>query len=1130
VRFASPLLAVASLIASALLLVLVEVLVRRLEARCREDRELTVLKSASRLAVLHVIRSVLAIAAIASSLLALLALAAGQLGGEGPDSMRAAVPTLERIYAFLGPGRPLLCALLIAAVAIVLSMIAYRATRRRMVVAFEQALRRELERLRIEKERGGWEDLPSTPEMREIENTLAETLRVVQRIESINIPALAREEQLSRLDAKTSKLFEQRNALDLKRRLTLQIDFDELFRPPSRSAIRRLSSAVLSYGATSGLSNGGRLLFTLGIVALLPAWLGLEIGALREAIDRRLVQIHTRLAAQKEIDAQEKLQAARGPEVSGWEASDEQIASELARELEQAIGRMLLGSHDRIVERAVSREQILARFTKDRPEGGPMLVPSFEEANDLAPAAKEVLAVLRERKPGPRTLLGEHIKGDLRQSAQGSRKLWERFRSTIDNAEQSLSEPFVAAEIGPAVAVRVLSAALYGDELPETLIPVAQELNRDVGTEALKRTLNTKMAEFKTALVEDGSVSAASRSAATRPGPFSEAEAARVFAILGQLPRSERMDRLLADHPPSLRAKDSGSLSKAAAHIAAMRRKLANDRSPRDLDRSSEPLAVYDDLFPAQRGSHLRTQRGLMISNLAQASRTPDPFPRARSFTRLFDSAKVNGFLLGRPTTQQLDFKKLNWVPEGKRLGLVLERGDGRTVWIGAFPRSTIWTALAYAADGRPVAVTKTAAAPLVDRRIHVHPALSETAVGCRLLSLFEMLEDFGQSEGEEAKKIALSQHALYQYAWAVRADAASRNADPPQWLQGLVARYSADPEVLAGAGRALKAPLRERKRSPLVDNPDHYQRDLVEIMLGCSSAQASLTSFADCVSRSSRRSLESQAKGGRTDWIAPPPEVTVTTLAAEGAYTLDPELHFAKVSQHGAKEMLEAFEFAMQLSFDSPPRAATDAEHGCWRIMELEPAASASALKAFETDRAYLQLLTEATEMLALQRFFRAAIEGALGGDFPIERLVELEQIARPEAIVRWAMPIWDNRSGEIERALASALRASLPAVEGAPGVPRSLPIAFSRCADFITNDERGRNVAAISEQEWSQSCDLSSFQKLLPGMPKESAFAVGAVLERAGEVIHARKLRELLEIELDPPRGSERRECPPI
>ena len=93
---------------------------------------------------------------------------------------------------------------------------------------------------------------------------------------------------------------------------------------------------------------------------------------------------------------------------------------------------------------------------------------------------------------------------------------------------------------------------------------------------------------------------------------------------------------------------------------------------------------------------------------------TPEPsalkFRLSRDYFKLQGFSETGGVLIGSTSDscarEKTGFVDFRWETEGPRLRLILVERDGRIVRSQPYQVSLIRQALAYAADGRPVAVT----------------------------------------------------------------------------------------------------------------------------------------------------------------------------------------------------------------------------------------------------------------------------------------------------------------------------------------------------------------------------------------------------------------------------------------
>jgi hypothetical protein len=144
-----------------------------------------------------------------------------------------------------------------------------------------------------------------------------------------------------------------------------------------------------------------------------------------------------------------------------------------------------------------------------------------------------------------------------------------------------------------------------------------------------------------------------------------------------------------------------------------------------------EALAQYEDHFPRSIASQSRTPLGQTLerfrlpADTAQFGRLAElKVARAGSFSMLRGFSRVGGVLIGTEPenpNEKADIRTLTWRLAGRGVTLILGDAQGHAQQFGPYDTSLVHQALAYAADGRPVAVTMTQARPLPQLKIHLN-------------------------------------------------------------------------------------------------------------------------------------------------------------------------------------------------------------------------------------------------------------------------------------------------------------------------------------------------------------------------------------------------------------------------
>jgi hypothetical protein len=229
-------------------------------------------------------------------------------------------------------------------------------------------------------------------------------------------------------------------------------------------------------------------------------------------------------------------------------------------------------------------------------------------------------------------------------------------------------------------------------------------------------------------------------------------------------------------------------------------------------------------------------------------------FVNARSFGALRGFSRVGGVLIGRAPTSgaadRFDLVDIRWEAESATSGrLVLVAPEGKTYRSGLVRRSVAYSALLYAADGRPLAVTMVTAKPLPELKILLHPTLVDSPMGARVIDLDRFVDMYTGDDilRRMAEVSVTTQGDLYRFAWACRVLASRVVSDekfnqiftkiPPGYRDSLMKeaeRIRKDPKILRSVELALKdlASLSNPDRCPLTAKPEFFDKSLVDDLL----------------------------------------------------------------------------------------------------------------------------------------------------------------------------------------------------------------------------------------------------------------------------------------------------------
>jgi hypothetical protein len=238
---------------------------------------------------------------------------------------------------------------------------------------------------------------------------------------------------------------------------------------------------------------------------------------------------------------------------------------------------------------------------------------------------------------------------------------------------------------------------------------------------------------------------------------------------------------------------------------------------------------------------------------------------RARAFRSLISSPRVGGVLIGREPGmsspgQAIDLTDLRWEVESQNVRMIVSSRDGVVHRSLSFRRDLAELALAYAADGRPIAVTIINSSPLAERRVLLHPALVDTALGRAVIQsdliIFKLIQDLPWYK--DAYDAVRNQVELYRRAWAIRQLVLKPlEVLTPEYLEELERTMHRGDRSLLTATLRDPAAIRDPARSPLTVKSAYFDQTLVDGVLSSTGPDRSLDQFDEAFRRVANDALK---------------------------------------------------------------------------------------------------------------------------------------------------------------------------------------------------------------------------------------------------------------------------------
>lgn len=446
---------------------------------------------------------------------------------------------------------------------------------------------------------------------------------------------------------------------------------------------------------------------------------------------------------------------------------------------------------------------------------------------------------------------------------------------------------------------------------------------------------------------------------------------------------------------------------------------------------------------------------------------------------------------------------EVDWRKAGDRVSITVETGDGQSIDVGTLPSAVVFPALMFAADGRPYVVSLEPAPPLFVRKVLLHPALLDTALGCRLLQIDRLA---GKVQGRDAALAAeidrvesglFTQHAVYELTWAIRVMAVLEAMQNDEFGAGVLFRAQgwasvrqtlsyADQVARAGAdhlvphweglaaARAGGDPL-----ALLKAKPNYFHRAVTQVADQCLRQAGDPAAFQGCVRQAAVDGLFEMLADEDMLWGAPPPRWEVAFGIGEVGYDLTGDLAAISTADPAPRTTFVAWVDFLSLPnflagtgapwFSASNTAIVTYQDALPFVLdELEVPLVESVGTLFDSGP-YWEVSREALEAFTtLQRFFRLGFDERYGPEFPIERFTALgDAFAEAAFSENYRTPRWLTRPEALEREAFFTAKelGEIPDL----GHYYRLGEKAAACSDLIASSFGSE----IAPADWTAACD---------------------------------------------------------
>ena len=607
------------------------------------------------LALLNFVRtlSLVAFVAYAGLLLILLIINFFSSAGTTTAELGSAVERIQLYRDWLTAFRDYWGIWVFALAVLALGIFSYRREKQHVNKQFEKILKREYERLRGERERGLWDDIPPNPEMKEVEaRILSARAQLAEPDKEVAAGGDRAKEKRDALLLLIQSLEHRWHAVDWERRMdfTWDPDLDEVTET-NPSASSKVRTFLISVGLFDSLKAASRALTYAGTVLLFLSLLGINAPAVDYVLESRQVRLEELQVKASQEEAKSSLTRAQSAQNDGpkreRDQQDEETLNQVAQQFETAFTasntwRTAGASPETTVRvrNALVRGQILEHFRRGTPQGAEAEVARAPQEAKVARAAQpgaveEAGVELYEKATkapadGPQTRLGRRAREDItREVVEKSKGFWERVKAKAREHVAKFGKPARIADVRDLAAGETVGALLDGfaGEANSEVVKLFQQSTTDSLQDATKRLYDIKFKQFLVELAGPGSMEDALRHVRTgtkqRPA-VTGADQAQLQKVAERFPSNEGLAKNLEGRQPTL----SRSLSNDQPSVEQIK-KLYKNASAAVTARAeyTEAVAEYDDYFPGQLNSERQTTQGKLLDELGHAGIGPDSLP-----------------------------------------------------------------------------------------------------------------------------------------------------------------------------------------------------------------------------------------------------------------------------------------------------------------------------------------------------------------------------------------------------------------------------------------------------------------------------------------------------------------------
>ncbi|WP_310460462.1 hypothetical protein [Sphaerotilus sp.] len=663
--------------------------------------------------------------------------------------------------------------------------------------------------------------------------------------------------------------------------------------------------------------------------------------------------------------------------------------------------------------------------------------PDSDSATKVRREAADSLAKKLDDTPGINAAK-EQIERDVKPALDRMKqKNPSHFSQWANQLEARYATPMAPLDAQGKLIAQILDDAFSAaDVQPATeLGKQSQKLVKDFGKEAVKTWSQSWAKTWVTDSIIDAARPAV-RAATAQQFEFEASANSRRFVA----------DLIASEGHGWTRGVDAERDTRIARAVAD---KVAALHEPEMRAALMEQMGGYEQLFPKDApsaggggpsGEHANGRGSAGAKTHAPPTRTFAQ-SRATNFHLASRSFRVRGVLIGQDTkTTGLDVSQIRWSikpAEGASatsVNLAVQQ-SGKWIELGTYDAGVVNQALRYASDRRVIATTITGGdGQVVGRLTYLHPVLADTPLGCRVVEADRLIDTFSfPREGERIPtllKMTLGIDRVQMDRWRSVVELTAAVSSLPE--QAACPKAEIDRLVIQRKlGNVRFSPALSNQLNAFISAEEKKLPGSTKVLRTAQACQQSpMAGMADC--------LCDKAKGSDLPPAYWYPEDHTSQFRERSA----PKGSDFAWMQHSSNR-LDNVDLWVHTTFSlRKPNTKDDTRDESTASAMDFPAEALQALRmqVAETLPGYLKMnlnspsyddfMLPLEDFILLQRFFRTALAGGLGKDFPLGQLLKLAKETRPfvakQPTIRWEPAKSQESLEETLQAADPAARAS--------------------------------------------------------------------------------------------------------